>query len=178
MVPSGSRTVAVTVAKPDLYGSNLLRNGSGELGPLTRYYWVEESGKWTQNNSAVDGMYTITASDGEVAELSQVVDVSAYSKDINAGKQSFKTSAVAATRRGNLKLLVEFLDANKKVLLSKELSQGKAGKKVVMKPYESVQLAPSGTSSIRVRLISDTKPKRSRHAQFDRVELIAVTPKQ
>ena len=174
-VHSKPATVTITVKEPTLYGFNLLLNPSGELEPFTKYKWVEQEGKWKQGAPAADGVYVFAVAEGKTAELYQDVDVSAYSKAIDAGKQSFKLSGYVDKSNDDVRTIVEFRDAAQKVLSTYDtVEKNSVSKK---RRFEATELAPAHTASIRFRLRSVNKGGRGNGGKFDDLKLVALEVK-
>jgi hypothetical protein len=174
-VHSKPATVTVTVKEPTLYSFNLLLNPGGELEPFTKYKWVEKEGKWKQGTPAADGVHVFAVAEGKTAELYQDVDVSAFSKAIDAGKQSFKLSGYVDKSNDDVRTIVEFRDADQKVLLTYDTGEKNSVSK--QKRFEATELAPAHTARIRFRLLSINKRGSGNGGRFDDLKLIALGPK-
>ena len=177
-VYSEPASVTITVAKASLYDSNLLQNASGELSPFTKYSWVEAQGKWQQKTNAAQGIYALGVAEGNNAELIQNVDISVFSEAIKAGKQSFKISGFVDKSNDDVRAIIEFLDADQKVLLRSDSTDimSKAKSRSALKLFETTQTAPVQSASIRFRLLSINKRGRGNGGRFDDLKLVAINP--
>ena len=153
-------------------GPNLVVNGSGEL-PLQNgelVGWVElEGADWTLADSeptAAEGGSYLRSAPGELAELAQDIDVSAYASHIDAGDLQFGLSGFLGqgTLGGTIlspaetRIVVEFRDATNTL----NLGSWDSGAPIALDSWQAVasdEFAPVGTRWIRVRLLStETEP--------------------
>jgi hypothetical protein len=153
----------------------LLLNGGGEMAPFTKFKWVEKEGTWKQATPGANGVYVIGVAEGKTAELYQDVDVSTYSKTINAGQQSFKLSGYVDRSNDEVRVIVEFRDGAGKVLNAYDTIEKDSVTK--QRRFEATEPAPANTATIRFRLRSINKRGRGNGGKFDNLQLLALEPK-
>ncbi|RMH16904.1 MAG: DUF11 domain-containing protein, partial [Acidobacteria bacterium] len=159
----------VTILDDDVCPSpNLLQNPQpeGEVGGELAG-WTEVVGDfWTRGTflgGVVDGDYFFAPSD-PLAELQQEVDVSSFASRIDAGVQRFaflgfvRSSPIGTHTPGPLlddagRIVLEYLDGAGTVLA--QVDGGEMHKQLLSyQPVTDRRLAPPGTRTLRVRLLS------------------------
>lgn len=142
---------------------NLIVNGSAEILPITENGWTSVSGKWEWVVRQVQGVpvkyghkYFRSTISG-AAEIYQDVDVSYYSAAIDAGSQYFYFRTFLQSFQVNgveddSQTIVEYRDALGTVLDTYDTGLSQITEDWTL--FEKTQLAPVGTKTIRVRLIT------------------------
>ena len=164
--------------------SNLILNPSNEdelvNGELP--HWSEAVGNnWTQRKSdpaPQHGSAYFFAGVGINAELYQDVDVSPYADHIDQSRQTFEFSgyvrAWPQTPSDSSRIILEYRNAANQVIDtfdSEEVSIVPQWKLI-----QDIRIAPTGTRSIRIRLISTRYNGENNDGYYDNLTLIADDP--
>jgi len=143
-----------------VFSQNLVINGGAEISPIVGNGWTQVSGDWQQrsaNPSPQEGNAYFFAGANAIAELYQDVDVSSDSINIDLGIQtylfscylrSFQQSPVDAS-----KVIVHYKDDSDNVLGTYDTGFSFETNQWVL--FTDTRLAPIGTRTIRITLISD-----------------------
>ncbi len=137
--------------------------------------WVKASGNWTRSSgSAYEGTYYFNPNtSGGSAELYQDVDVSADADAVDAGNAVFVFSGYVKSGGDQARTIVEYRDGGG-VVLSQYDSGNYAG--TTWKQNTDTRTAPTGTRTIRVRLIGTLIGGSWIDAWFDAISLTAQLP--
>jgi len=166
-----------------VHGQNLVVNPGSEVNP-TIVGWTLVSCHWNNDTQvpAHGGAYHFYAggADANPCELYQDIDVSAFSTSIDASSSTFTFSTWMRSYaslgfgvyndRG--RALVEYRDASSAVLSSYDT--GLRGS-TIWTQYSDMRVAPVGTRTIRIRLISDASINSDSDGYFDDVSLTHST---
>jgi gliding motility-associated-like protein len=162
-----------------IYAQNLIKNPDCELPPTngTIPFWTNTVGNlWNVRQLdplAQNGLSYFSPGQIKNAELSQIVDVSDYACSIDAGIQRFIfTGFVYSYNQTPLdlaRIVVQYLSVTNAVLTSYD-----SGDKSPLSVWEKVTnstLAPVGTRSIRIRLISTRQSGTDNDGDYDNLSL-------
>lgn len=164
--------------------TNLLVNPSNEadlvLGEIPG--WTEVVGiNWTQRGGAPapqDGSFTFFPGVASSATLQQIVDVSSFATEIDAGTQEFTFSgyrqSFPQSPADDGAFGLDFLSIAG-VAISSILSASSATT-TSWDFYTNTFFAPVGTRSIAVNLIAERNNGSNNDANFDNLSLTAVAP--
>ncbi|MBI4537341.1 MAG: right-handed parallel beta-helix repeat-containing protein, partial [candidate division NC10 bacterium] len=165
------------------HNNNLLVNPGNEADLVNGEIpgWTEVQGTtWTQRSASPDpyeGGYYFYAGGDSPAELAQTVDVSAYAAEIAAGNMSFVFSGYVRSANeyspDSARVIVDYLDASIAVLSS--FDTGEIKNKTEWQQVADTRLAPIGTTSVRVRLISGEVSGPNNEGFFDKLSLTPQT---
>lgn len=157
---------------------NLVVNPGSEVNP-TVVGWTLVSCHWINGaeRPAHGGSYHFYAggADASSCELYQDINVSAFAASIDAGLSTFNFSAWMRSYSGSFgvfndrgRALVEYRDASSAVLSTYDTGlQGSTS----WVQYSDARLAPAGTRTIRIRLISDATINSDSDGYFDDISL-------
>src|SRR6185437_16183757 len=167
---------------------NLIVNSSAEQllvdGKLPG--WTEVQGpNWTQATinsgdnfpEAQRGSSYFFASEAAQAELRQDVDVSAFSKMIDAGTQQFEFRAYLRSAPEAVpdvaRVIIEYRNATNSAVIA-QLDCGPVSSTIAWHLTEDIGSAPPGTGWVRVRLIATRNSGTTNDAFFDSISLRPV----
>ena len=166
---------------------NLIVNGDAENSPIVGNGWTQVSGDWKQrtsttNPSAQNGNSYFFAGNGATAELYQNIDVSADQAAIDAGSMeySFKCylRSYLQSPIDEAKVTLEYLNATNQVLSSYDTGNQNNTTEWVL--FSDTRIAPVGTRTIKITLISTRKSGTSNDGYIDNLQLtkqlIQTTP--
>ncbi|MBC7488408.1 MAG: T9SS type A sorting domain-containing protein [Cytophagaceae bacterium] len=165
-----------------VHGQNLVVNPGSEVNP-TIVGWTLVSCHWNNDTQvpAHSGTYHFYAggADANPCELYQDIDVSSFSASIDANSSTFTFStwmrsyAMAfGVYNDRGRAIVEYRNASSTVLSTYDT--GLRGS-LVWTQYSDVRVAPAGTRTIRIRLISDASINSDSDGYFDDVSLTHST---
>jgi hypothetical protein len=163
-------------------GPNLMRNPSAEepLDATGVPGWRVNQGVWKRGTGPPDpteGEAFFSGGGGGIAELEQVVDVSAYALGILAGNQSFEFSGSARaadeTQPATLRIVVEYLHATSGDVLD-AFDSGEIAGPPTWREVTDVRAAPPDTGWIRVRLLAADLGDGDAEAYFDDLSVRSV----
>ncbi|WP_298425171.1 T9SS type A sorting domain-containing protein [uncultured Kordia sp.] len=161
-----------------LNAQNLVVNGSAEVSPFTSNGWTQVSGNWAASNansqfSPVEGTKMFYAGSNALAELSQDVDVSSNSVLIDTGLYYYTFSgyiqSFLQTPADSGKAIAEYRDENGNIL--EVFDTGFITSTSEWYRFEDTRVAPIGTRTIRIRIISLRNNGASNDAVFDDIQL-------
>ena len=172
---SAPTTVAIEVKPKSRYDFNLLVNATADLG-TQGWTTAEKADGMSAREGGTNGVAYFLAEGQGTAEVYQDIDVRAYTKDIDSGKQAF----LFVGHRGKAqetRFVIEFRDKNQQVLSSYDSGDTQKPKRgpAWFKTEKSLS-APAGTTSIRVRMQSRRVSGRHNTGAFDDLSLTALKP--
>jgi hypothetical protein len=143
--------------------------------------WTEVIGSnWTQRSSnpaPFEGSNYFFAGVSALGELSQSIDVSAYSAGIDSGLQNFSFEGYVRSFNQSptdtTQIIVEFLDISSAVLDS--FDSGQFSNTSSWDLVADSRFAPALTRSINIRLISDRNSGSNNDGYFDALSLTTNT---
>jgi len=157
-----------------VFSQNLIVNGSAENAPITND-WTTVSGSWAQRSSnpaPQDGTAYFFAGAGAFAELYQDIDLTTYASGIDAGTQYFSFSCFLRsfdqTPVDESQAILEYRDALNTVL--ETYDTGLSGNRTEWVSFTDVRLAPVGSRSVRITLISDRNSGTNNDGYIDNVK--------
>ena len=159
-------------------GQNLIINGDAEIANFTENGWTQISGDWQQrseNPTAQNDSSYFFAGANSTAELYQEIDVSASSAVIDAGNQLYTFTCYlhswAQSPADEGRVIVDYIDSSGEILETYDTGINTVTLLWVL--YTDVRLAPVGTRSIKVTLISIRNTGSNNDGYIDNIELIA-----
>jgi len=161
--------------KGQVYGKNLLVNGSAELFPFADNGWTQATGTWQRRGDPKPkhGEAIFAAGMSSSAELHQDVSVSPYSDEIKSGTQQFKFEGFVVGWHESMRIVVECRSTKGQVLASCDTGELASQK---WKLIEKAVRPPAGTAMLRVRLVARKKKGRTNNSYYDDLRLIALKP--
>ncbi|WP_298512550.1 T9SS type A sorting domain-containing protein [uncultured Kordia sp.] len=162
-----------------LNAQNLVVNGSAEIEPFTSNGWTQVSGNWLASNASsqitpVEGTKFFYAGNTALGELSQDIDVSANNVLIDTGLYYYTFSGYIQsffqTPADSGKAIAEYRDENGNILAT--FDTGFITSTTEWYRFEDTRVAPIGTRTIRVRLISLRNNGTSNDGVFDDIQLV------
>ena len=161
---------------------NLIRNPGCEDDLLEGEipYWTEAVGtSWTQrtaNPAPGEGIAYFFAGVEATAELSQAVDISAFSATIDSGTQQFTFKGYVRSYdqspADSSRIVLEYLDAGQTTTLD-SFDSGEIIDKASWQLVSDIRFAPAGTRYIRIRLISTRYSGSNNDGYYDSLSLYA-----
>ncbi len=152
---------------------NLVTNGSAENAPITND-WTVVSGNWTQRSSnpaPQDGTAYFFAGANSYAEIYQDIDVSGNSAVIDLGTQFYSFSCYLRSFNqapaDASKAIVTYRDNSGSVLHTYDTGFGT--NQAQWDSYSDARLAPVGTRTVRITLISDRNSGTNNDGYIDNV---------
>lgn len=145
--------------------------------------WEQVKGRWRKGGlnramRAYEGQAFFSTGKVPLAELAQTVDISPYAQAIDAGRQQFKFWAYVRCydqeNPDKTRVIVEYRDAAGGKILDR-YDSGLVKSVKFWRPLSDTRLAPVGTRSIRVRLVSIRTHAEANDGYFDGLSLRAVT---
>lgn len=161
-------------------GTNLIKNASCEDAGEPPLHWTEVSGDWKPQQGGTGGLppakagsYLFWAGNTASGELYQDVDVSSEATKIDAARVEFSFSAWLSTWRASsdtAQVIVEYRNNVGTVLESFDSGDQNVDS---WTEFAEVHIAPSGTKTIRVRLLAVRNTGTSNYGFFDDLSLTA-----
>lgn len=165
--------ILLLIFNVNTFAQNLVINGSAENAPITNN-WSIVSGNWTQrsnNPTAQDGTSYFFAGANSFAEMYQDIDLSSNSTTIDLGNQFYTFSCFLRSFNQNpadaSKAIVTFRDNTGNILDTYDT--GFSTNQVQWVSYSDSRLAPVGTRSVRITLISDRNSGTNNDGYIDTV---------
>ncbi|MGH1387059.1 T9SS type A sorting domain-containing protein [Kordia sp.] len=171
--------VLIYLCSLTLNAQNLVVNGSAEIEPFTSNGWTQVSGNWLASNASsqitpVEGTKFFYAGNTALGELSQDIDVSANNVLIDTGLYYYTFSGYMQsffqTPADSGKAIAEYRDENGNILAT--FDTGFITSTTEWYRFEDTRVAPIGTRTIRVRLISLRNNGTSNDGVFDDIQLV------
>ncbi|MCD0460362.1 pre-peptidase C-terminal domain-containing protein, partial [Roseiconus lacunae] len=185
MTPTLTDTLGNRLAASENSNANeLVVNGSGETlnasGELEG--WLEVIGSdWQQRSSdpeSFDGISYFFPGVGPSAELSQRIDISPFSDDIDLGAQLFSFSGwVRSFEQENpdlTRIVVEFRSSDDEIL--DVFDSGNSSNVANWKEVDFTRFAPIGTRSLLIRLIATRNSGSNNDGYFDGLSMRTRAP--
>lgn len=169
------QTLTITVISTLAFGQNLITNPSAELNPTTNG-WTQASGSWVSGSEvpAQGGSFHFYAGNGSGSfELFQDVSVAFLSTTIDAGTQNFFFSGyISAFANGNDpgRIIVEYRNISATVLASYDTGEYSTA---AWSLFSDTRIAPVGTRTIRIRLISRRVVGTDNDGYMDDLQLVS-----
>lgn len=164
-------------------GPNLLANASAEDRPtgsgIPDWAVIQGTG-WQQGHyppTAAHGLSYFFAGDSDIAELEQMIDVSAYSDVISDGDLMFAFNGWIRTAdespTDTARIVVEYLDYTSGAVLD-SFDTGELSNSTDWEEVLDLRAAPSSAGWIRVRLIAQRNSGTTNDAMFDGLALYSI----
>ena len=155
-------------------GEELLKNPGAEE---QLEHWNVVSGEWqtkSSNPTAVEGNSYFSAGQSLNAEISQSVDLSGYSFDIENNQIGFAFSGMIAAELSydRAKVIIEFINSDGDVLSTWDSGEKNSNNSWIEVSSELV--APKGTSTANIRLQSRRLSWPTNDAYFDKLSFKAI----
>lgn len=181
MIPKGAHLLKIVLAAlllcgvaGGVYAQNLIQDPGAETDPRWNG-WTVVSGNWQMSIQIPpkEGLKHFFAGDVNIsAELMQDVDVSANASNIDGGLATYTFSgwmSIFSFNNDAGRMIVEYRDASSTILSTYNTGINTSIK--TWTEYTDVRLAPAGTRTIRIRLLSIYKTGTSSDGYMDDLSL-------
>ena len=160
-----------------LVSQNLIENGNAEIIPFIDNGWTQVSGDWQQRTDSPlpqDGIAYFFAGANSTAELFQEVDVSDNSVNIDTGDQLYTFTCYLhswpQSPADEGRVVVDYNDSLGELLDSYDTGINTTTNQWVL--FTDVRLAPVGTRTIKITLLSERNTGTNNDGYIDNVKLI------
>lgn len=164
-----------------LVSQNLIENGNAEITPFTENGWTQISGNWQQRTVSPlpqNGEAYFFAGANSSAELFQEVDVSNNSVNIDAGNQTYTFTCYlhswAQSPADEGRVIVNYNDSTGEILDTYDTGINTTTEQWVL--FTDARLAPVGTRTIKITLLSVRNNGSNNDGYIDNIELIEGEP--
>ncbi len=158
------------------FSQNLIENGNAEISPFTENGWTQITGDWQQRTESPlpqDGLAYFFAGANSSAELFQDIDVSYNSTTIDGGNQYYTFSCYLhswpQTPADEGRVIVDYIDTEGFVLETYDTGVNTTTDEWVL--FSDTRLAPVGTRTIKITLISERNQGSNNDGYIDNIEL-------
>ena len=156
---------------------NLIENGNAEVSPIIENGWTQISGDWQQRTISPlpqEGNAYFFAGANSSAELFQDVDVSDNSANIDSGNQYYTFSCYLhswpQTPTDQGRVVVDYMDSVGDILDTYDTGVNTRTDEWVY--FTDTRIAPIGTRTIKVTLLSERYQGSNNDGYIDDVQLV------